>query len=276
LCHGWELYIPCGESGLGEIGVSEGLDKNFAQVAYRGFQPLKTTKGGQPHLWWCKRGQPAQLSNSVFALTLSTGQNTFVLPDFPELKAELDNHIRVKLRRKMDARDSVVSQVRQHTQHEGLIQRYKQLGPDGKVVEEGFEVLSTEFVTSVDEIPTLVGNNLEKKLDEIAEKTAANLAAAFYKKVGEVCQEAGNSMNAGGQPLSAEHVLQMMDKVEMEFDQTGKPTTQIVFHPNMTESFKKVAEQIENDPELKRRTDAILARKREAWAARESNRKLVD
>jgi hypothetical protein len=199
-----------------------------------------------------------------------------VLPDFPELKAELDNYIRVRLRKKMDARDSVVSQVRQYTQHEGLIQRYKQLGPDGKVVEEGFEVLSTEFVTSVDEIPTLMGNNLEKKLDEIAEKTAATLATAFYKKVGEACQEVGNSMNADGQPLSAESLLQMMDKVEMEFDQTGKPTTAIVFHPNMTESFRKVAEQIDNDPELKRRTDAILARRREAWATRESNRKLVD
>ena len=70
--------------------------------------------------------------------------------------------------------------------------------------------------------------------------------------------------------------MQMMDKVEMEFDQTGKPTTALVFHPDMTESFKKVAEQIENDPELKRSADAILARKREAWAARESNRKLVD
>jgi hypothetical protein len=178
-----------------------------------------------------------------------TGKNTFVLADFHELKTELDNYIRVKLRRKMDARDSVVSQVRQYTQHEGLIQRYKQLGPDGKVVEEGFEVMSTEFVTSVDEIPTLIGVNLEKKLDEIAEKTAANLAAAFYKRVGEACDEAGNSLSAGGKPLSAEMLLQMMDRVEMEFDQTGKPTTALVFHPDMTESFKKVAEQIENDPE---------------------------
>jgi hypothetical protein len=199
-----------------------------------------------------------------------------MLPDFPELKAELDNYIRFKLRKKMDAQDSVVSQVKHYTQHEGLIQRYKQLGPDGKVVEEGFEVLSTEFVTSVDEIPTMVGNNLEKKLDEIAEKSAANLAAAFYKKVGEACEEAGNSLSAGGQPLSAELLLQMMDKAEMEFDQTGKATTALVFHPNMTESFKKVAEQIENDPELKRRSEAILARQRKAWAARESNRKLVN
>jgi hypothetical protein len=199
-----------------------------------------------------------------------------LLPDFPELKAELDNYLRVKLRRKMDARDSVVSQVRQYTQHEGLLQQYKQLGPDGKVVEEGFEVLSTEFNTTIAEIPTLIGNNLEKKLDEIAEKTAANLAAAFYKRVGKACQEVGNSVNAGGKPLSAEMLLQMMDRVEMEFDETGKPTTALVFHPNMTESFKKVAEQIENDPQLKRRADAILAGKREAWAARESNRKLAD
>jgi len=38
----------------------------------------------------------------------------------------------------------------------------------------------------------------------------------------------------------------MMSTVQVEFDNTGKPTTAIVFHPDMTQSFLKVAEQIEN------------------------------
>ena len=162
------------------------------------------------------------------------------------------------------------------TQHEGLTHRYKQLRPEGKIVEEGFEVLSTEFVISVDEIPTLTGSNLEKKLDGIAEKARGAQAASFYKTIGDAYDQVGSSLDAGGKSLSPEHLLEMMDRVEMEFDKTGKPTTALVFHPEMMETFTRVAEQIENDPELKHRANAILDRQRAAWVARQSNRKLVD
>jgi len=64
-----------------------------------------------------------------------------MLPDFPELKTELDKFIGAKLRTKIRSRDSVVSQIRAFTQHEGTNQRYKQLGSDGNIVEEGFQLM---------------------------------------------------------------------------------------------------------------------------------------
>jgi hypothetical protein len=83
-------------------------------------------------------------------------------------------------------------------------------------------------------------------------------------------------VDAGGKPVSPEMLLEMIDTVQMEFGPDGQPRHSFVIHPDMLPAVKKIADQMENDPELKRRHAEILERQREAWAARESNRKLVD
>ena len=92
----------------------------------------------------------------------------------------------------------------------------------------------------------------------------------------EISEKAGTSIDAGGKPVSPEMLLDMMSAVQMEFEPDGTPSQSFVIHPDMFPALKKVSDQIENDPELKRKNTEILERQREAWAARESNRKLVD
>jgi len=46
--------------------------------------------------------------------------------------------------------------------------------------------------------------------------------------------------------------------------------------PLVVQALKKLNEQIESDPELKRQYEQSLRQQRAAWAAREDNRKLVD
>jgi hypothetical protein len=47
-------------------------------------------------------------------------------------------------------------------------------------------------------------------------------------------------------------------------------------HPKMWETIKDDVTSWEQDPELDARYKEIIARKKEAWRARESRRKLVD
>jgi hypothetical protein len=152
--------------------------------------------------------------------------------------------------------------------------RYEQQG--GTTVQQGFEKIGSEFTVLPADVPTLVGEKLDAKLEEMAQTFISQSAKAFFKKMGEITEQAGTSINAGGKPVSAEMFLDMIDAVQMEFGSDGKPTHSFVIHPDMAPAVKKVAEQFENDPELKRRHAEILERQREAWAARESNRKLVD
>jgi len=197
-----------------------------------------------------------------------------MLPDFPALKDEILKIILAKLRQRVDSGDPVLSEIKHFRQREGSQMRYEQYG--GTTVQEGFEKIGTEFSVLPGEVPTLVGEKLDAKLDEMAQDLIARSAKSFFKKVGESSEKAGTSIDAGGKPISPELLLDMMDSVQMEFGPDGSPTQSFVIHPDMFPALKKVSEQIENEPELKRRNAEILERQREAWAARESNRKLAD
>lgn len=197
-----------------------------------------------------------------------------MLPDFPSLKFELQKVIVARLRHRVDTGDPVFSQVRKFVQHEGTQMQIQRHGQE--TVREGYDQIGAEFTVPIEDVPNLIGRNLDAKLEEIAQKLISKSAQAFFKKLDESCDRAGMSFDAGGSPLSPETLLSMIEKLDMDFDADGRPTQTFVLHPDMLPGFKKVMEQIENDSELKRRYSEILARQREAWADRENNRKLVD
>jgi len=198
-----------------------------------------------------------------------------MLPDFPEFKTELSKFILAKIRGKINNKDPLLASIRRFVQHEGRRFQYEQM-PSGEVVEQPFEEASSEVETSVSEVPTLFGPNLEKKLEDLANQTVSQMAKSFFKKVGEASEQAGTSVDAKGKPISPELLMEAMEKFQMEFDSSGNPTTTLVFHPDMFPAYEQIARQIDNDPELKHRHEQILRQQREAWAARENNRKLAD
>jgi hypothetical protein len=197
-----------------------------------------------------------------------------MLPDFPALKAEVHKIILARLRQRVDTGDPVLALFKRFTQHEGEQMRIEQHG--GGAVQEGFEQVGAQFEIPITDVPTFIGEKLDMKLEEIAQELASQSAKILFKKMGESCDKAGTSIDAEGKPVSAEIFLEMISTAQLDFDPDGKPSNSFVIHPDMLPAVKKVAEEIENDPELKRRHTEILERQREAWAARESNRKLVD
>jgi hypothetical protein len=197
-----------------------------------------------------------------------------MLPDFPKLKAEVHRDVLARIRRRADSADSVVSQIKRLSQHEGRDMRYDRIG--APPVESGPEELGARFEVLVSEVPDLIGPKLDAKIEEIAQEIAKQQAKMFFRRVGETCDEVGNTINANGQPLSAELMLEMFSNAQLNFGPDGKPTGQFVIHPDMAPALKRADEELEGDPELKRRFEDILRRKREEWATRESHRKLAD
>lgn len=197
-----------------------------------------------------------------------------MLPDFPKLRAEVHEQILTALRRRIDNIDPILSKVRRFTQHEGRSMRYERI--DAPPAESGPEEITAPFQVLLSDVPDLVGRKLHDKLEEMAQELAKQQAKMFFRRVAETCDEVGNSIHANGQPLTAERILEMLERVQMNFGPDGKPTGEFVIHPDMAPAVKKAGEELERDPELKRRHDEIVRRKREEWVARESNRKLVD
>ena len=197
-----------------------------------------------------------------------------MLPDFPKLKTEVHRDVLAKIRRKVNQADSVLAEIKTFTQHEGRDMRYERV--DAPPVQSGPEEIGAKFQVSLVEVPDLIGPKLNAKLDEIAQEIAKQQAGMVFRKTEEVCNEVGNAFDADGKPLSAELLLDMLSKVQTDFEPDGSPSGKFVIHPDMVPALKRAAEELERDPELKRRHEDILRRQREEWATRENHRKLVD
>jgi hypothetical protein len=55
------------------------------------------------------------------------------------------------------------------------------------MIENEFKMSSAEIETSVSEIPTLVGPKLDAKIEELADKTIAQMEGGLFKTIADSC-----------------------------------------------------------------------------------------
>jgi len=197
-----------------------------------------------------------------------------VLPNFPKTKAEL---LRLAFRRIAELEEEghpILAQIKMRTQHEGTSIHFDQVD-FGKKTQQA-EEFSVPVVIRFDEVPTLFGEALNRKLTSIAEQSGALKMKLFYARIDEATEQTGLRLDAKGKPLDARMLLDMIDMAEAGFDRSGKPTSSFLVNPNLIPALKKASEEVESDPELKRRLESINRRQYQQWLDRENRRKLVD
>ncbi len=201
-----------------------------------------------------------------------------MLPDFPKLRHELARQVMLKLHTMIQQKEPLLAEIRGITQREGDVLAYDQLTAEGvKIVTEGFKEVRSPFVTRMEDVPSLVGEKLDAKLEGIADDVARQLSEGFRHTINTTLREAGNSVDAGGAPLSKELYLQTMERIEMNFDpRTRRPELWFWAGPRMVEAMQKAWEEWQQDRDFMRKYNELLARKYEDWRDRESGRKLVD
>lgn len=199
-----------------------------------------------------------------------------MLPDIPTTKEEIAKALQLRIRNFVESKVTLVNLTRSRSiaQHEGIVHSHQQ--EDGNVVSEGFEMISAPVEVKAVEVPLLIGDQLLKKIDEVADQMARSMSQMTFRKLNEVLSQGDGEVGAGGREFSKEFFLEAMAKLEMDFDEQGRPTTVIIAHPDMAEVMLKQSEEWERDSAFQKRLKAMYERKRESWRDRESNRKLVD
>ena len=197
-----------------------------------------------------------------------------MLPDIASTKRDIHTQLMLYLQIYIRQKDPVLRQIKGFVQHEGAEHRYERVGFEP--VREGYSEMGSELRVEMSEIPELIGEPLLAKLRSVGDKLIKQQAAMFYRKVGESAALAGNVFDADGGPMTPDLLLDMIERIETDFDSEGKPTNAFVLHPDSAPRFQAIAEKIENDPKLKARSDAIRNRQLEQWLVRENNRKLAD
>lgn len=198
-----------------------------------------------------------------------------MLPDFPKLKSQLHRQLMAAYKHEVTLRAPLVAQVRSVAIHEGKGGSYET--EDGEIKENTLKELSVSVELPTASIPSFGPEEALKMMREAAEGMARKKTKSLIGAVTEVTEEVGNTVDAGGQPLSAELILKLWDTIRFSFDEDGKPNMPtLVFNPIQEARVKEAFRRIETEPELRKRRDEIINRHRLEWYDRESNRKLAD
>jgi hypothetical protein len=196
-----------------------------------------------------------------------------MLPDYIDTKERLQNILNRWVKRR----------VRDHLGPFGESPRYTVFEGTGTTIirtnnrEDVTPMLriESEFEVKYDEVPILTLSDILRRLDGVAQRIADQMAKHAYSSIAEATERVGNVVKADGK-ITPEAILELLDKIEIEFDDNGNPELpSIHIHPDVAETLKEALIQLQEIPENRQRFEAILAEKKEKRRVREANRKLV-
>lgn len=171
--------------------------------------------------------------------------------------------------------NSLLSEIKQIRHFEG--DRMANTTMEGESEESQYQKISTDFFIKPEEIINKGFEGVMEKIQQMIEGTKQKLEKNLLKKITEITEKTGNVLSAEGKPLSHERYIQMLDKIEIDFEDNGEPILPgVICQPNMIPHLKAKYSEWESNPLFKEEFKNIIDKKRKEWHDRESNRKLVD
>ncbi len=108
-------------------------------------------------------------------------------------------------------------------------------------------------------------------LADISESQRKSLAKNFFENISQITDATGQSINAKGQPLTVDLILDLIEKVEFDFDDDGNPQyPTLVIPPAAAENLKK----LKFTPEQEQRREKIVEEQRARFNASKRTRRL--
>lgn len=197
-----------------------------------------------------------------------------MLPDFPRIKKEFEKALN-KYLRNLVQQEPLLSRIKEIKLFEG--RRFATEDNTGEIDNSHFQEIQSELIIERDEIIRKGILAYIEKLQSVAQDIQRQKAKMFFDKIASVTEKTGNVVDAKGQPFAFEHFYTMIEKVQIEFDETGNPFLPTIFiSPQLGARIKEMLPQWKENPEYDKRMKELLDKKRMEWYDRESNRKLVD
>ena len=156
---------------------------------------------------------------------------------------------------------------RDYTTHRGPIRNV----PGDTPLDQSMFAVSGESSISWDSIRNGKIDEYTHFLVDLSESQRKSLARHFFKNISEITDATGRTVNAKGQPLTVDLILDLLEKVEFGFDDDGNPQyPTLVLPPAAIERLKK----LEFTPEQEKRRQQIIEEKRARFNASKRTRRL--
>lgn len=197
-----------------------------------------------------------------------------MLPDFPALKQKLARLQRQRMVQAHKSRSLPLSNVGMFCIPEG--DRVMLVDEDGIESEIPMKLHRATISITDEEVETLTPEEILQRFDKAASDLAEQTHRTFFESLDRSAESVGNVVEYSGQ-ITADHFLNMLDTIDIDFDDDGKPLLPTVLCGK--DVFAQMAElkaKTDNDPEFKERHRRLMIKKHEEWRDRESRRKLVE
>lgn len=191
----------------------------------------------------------------------------------PQLEEELENMVSKFVENAARAYAPVIGEVSRHRLFEGH---------QSAIVRPSGETDGTEFreFSAESEIPrdTILYSDLDEIFEcfiPVAAAMANDQERMFFEIMHRASQKTGNVVDGGGQPLSHEKILEVLETIQIDFDKDGNPRMPtMVISPAMAPRIKELADA-PSVKEFEAKQQKIIEKKRMEWREREANRTLV-
>lgn len=197
-----------------------------------------------------------------------------MLPDYPKVKRKIEEDINTFLQN-LAREDPLLMLIKEEQQFEG--NRMSLRTESGKLDQSYYKEIGGEYKIKREDViikgPMAYIENIKKMAEDIKRQKAKLL----FDEIKESVDKTGNIVNGKGQPFTFELLMQVLEKVWVDFNEKGNPIMPaIVVPPESGVKLKQKLTEWEANPKYKKRFDEIIEKKRKQWHDRESNRKLVD
>jgi hypothetical protein len=190
----------------------------------------------------------------------------FGLPEYEEAFADFVHTAILELKRR---KDPLLSRIR--VDYSDEIHTSQNTMPSGKVVETKPFKVPMQFGIELDDAIAGQSDSLTDAINNAAEEGLKLGMPQIFEQLGRVCDAAGTAIKAEGQPLSRALIMQMLEKMEIEFDNDGKANIGVFVGPETAKQFQNLPPPT---PEEVQAMNDLLERKKAEFYARQRNRKL--
>lgn len=189
----------------------------------------------------------------------------------PEYDYEQFRFVHEAVKRLMEAKDEVWGSLRTAPPTEAIPITQNTM-PSGEIVENAPIEIQSKFELKYEEIRSCDIGALAAQIDKLAEESLSLVMPRFFDMIRRSSEAAGTATDLGGRPISYELWLEMVTKMDIDFDEQGNPDL-----PTLVVGLE-MAEQLRALPpptkEQRAAMDALIEIKRKEHNVRRRNRKL--
>lgn len=195
-----------------------------------------------------------------------------MLPRIAALDRDFNNAFKnyVQLRSRQSP---ILNEIKSHVIHEGKSSAIRR-GPQDSEHTEMFEA-TVETKLDFKDIEAVNISFVIAKANEISKQFERQFSMQLFKTMEETTKKTGQNIDARGAPLTNDLLFEMFSRMHIDFESSQDGDLTIVTSPQMAPKFQKLELEMIENPEIRKKWNQMMEKKRDEFREREINRNLA-